>query len=203
MGPVVKRTNDPAEELTFSRVSEALDHVKEWLEIGSNELSRLIDGYPAPAPEAGFQPIIKDDGHVHQVDLDLITFIGPLVAIAAKGLAFQIANQARFLLSFSDRGLPRSLAFIEGTFRYNPLPAARRGDEGDFDTVFPNPKGDHCCLTIQSFRFHRSPLRTPPAFPSIDASAARPLLKKSVPSDVALRLGHLWSKTGIEAAFAS
>jgi hypothetical protein len=136
-------------------LDEALDQVNEPLQFGSNERSGFINRYPAPPPYPGFQPMVEHHGYTHQVHIDDISFIGTRKAVAAQRLAFQVANQARFLLRFPDGCIPRLLAIVEGTFGYDPPFATQRRDKGDFDSIVANAKGDHCCLSIQSrhFRF--------------------------------------------------
>ena len=101
-----------------SRLDEPLDQVNEPLQLGSNERSGFINRYPASPPYPGFQPMVEHHSHTHQVHVDHIFFIGTRKAVAAQRLAFQIANQARFLLGFSDGCIPRLLAI--GGFGYDP-----------------------------------------------------------------------------------
>jgi hypothetical protein len=141
--------------MALSGVNKAFDQVKKRLQIGSNERDGLIDLYPAPPPQARFQPIVEHYGHMHQVDLDLILFIVTPEAVAAQRPAFQTTDQARFLLCFSDGCIARPFALIEGTFGEDPPFTTWSRHEGDFDTVVADAKGYHCCLAIQSRHFHQ------------------------------------------------
>ena len=142
-------------EMALSGVNKAFDQVKKRLQVGSNERDGLIDLYPSPPPQPRFQPRVEHNGHMHQVDLDLILFIVPPEAVAAQRPTFETADQARFLLRFSDGCVARPFALIEGTFRDDPPFTTWSRHEGDFDTVVADAKGDHCCLAIQSRHFYQ------------------------------------------------
>jgi len=117
--------------------------MNELLQFLAKPSGRIGDAHPAALAEAIFEPLVKHAGDAHQVDIDLEPSITVGVAVAAKRLLRHHAAQAGFFLGFTNRGVARAFAVVNGSFGDDPAFAAGPRHQSDFEALFADAIRNH------------------------------------------------------------
>ena len=108
----------------------------------------LGQGQPAPAPHAGFRPVVHLAPHTEGVDLHLAGASPLAMAVRAERRSGALSVQARFLECLLGRGGPGGQARLDDAFGKDPALGPARRDEQNLQIVTMPAVGKGCGLTV-------------------------------------------------------